>query len=401
MRILLTVLLVLTLAGNCFAQMGFSSSAAAVGASIISQKMTNGVGVGMVQSGGESVAVLGWRPDFKTGPFGLGLDVNIPLGDKRPADFESVVVRYAEYDTGKWGVRYGILDSVTYGSGLLVRNYTTQAKGGALLSNKQVGLKGYVDGALFGYDIVRLDMMGTWSNLYVVRLTEKVMPRLILGQTYVTDSDGVTFIDENSVTQTYAAQSAYGIDAIVPLFKGAQLYAEYAALTNYGSGFNTGLGMGYDLSSMISFDFKAEWRSLQSNFIPGYFDNVYETNPKNLASYNGTEKTGYLVSLGVVSNIPQGKFTLAGKLEDYANEKASIGATLAGQFDQYEVAGSYEQPNFDSTRSVAFEDGGIITGTVAYKINPFTKMVGKYKKAYNPDAGEVQESMVYEVALIF
>jgi hypothetical protein len=392
MKSILAGLLVLLMTGTCFAQMGMLNLAGGTGTSTMASKMTNGIGIGVVQAGGESVGAVTWHPDFKTGPFGIGLDVNIPLGDKRPADFESVVVRYAEYDSGTWGVKYGILDKVTYGSGLLMNNYSTRTKGGALLSNKQVGVKAYLGGGLVGYDMATLHMLGTWSNLYVVRLTEKVLPQLTLGQTYITDTNGVG---------TLEAQSGYGIDAIVPLFTGAQLYAEYAKLINYGAGYNAGLGLAYNLSSMLDFKLNAEWRAIESNFIPGYYNEQYETNPLNLSKYSGKAQTGYVANLGITSTLPQGNFTLAGKYEDYLNTRANIGAELTGQFMEYEVAGSYEQPNFGDNRGLSFEQGAIIRGTVAYKVNPFTKVTGKYKKAYDPDKGQVVESMVYEASLEF
>ncbi|MFH1429473.1 MAG: hypothetical protein ABIH39_06990, partial [Candidatus Margulisiibacteriota bacterium] len=83
-------------------------------------------GVGTIISNGDSVLNTFIRSDFKLSPWGLGLDLNFPIPeDKKPTDLDTIVLRYAEYDDGTWGLRLGTLEKLTYGYGLVMDNYST------------------------------------------------------------------------------------------------------------------------------------------------------------------------------------------------------------------------------------------------------------------------------------
>jgi hypothetical protein len=82
-------------------------------------------------------------------------------------------------------LRYGVLENITWGHGLLVKNYTTRPPSSVILSNENAGLKGYVD-----LDYSKIIAMGTKTNIYGGRIEERVHPFLNLGQHYISDSDG-------------------------------------------------------------------------------------------------------------------------------------------------------------------------------------------------------------------
>jgi hypothetical protein len=351
-----------------------------------------GISIGYIKVGTKEVGNLAWHPDLRVGPWGLGADVNIALGEEKPSGYEHMVLRYVEYDDGKRGLRYGVIDNLTWGHGLLMKGYSTRVIGPVLLNNEQMGAKAYLD-----MDKYAIRVLGTRSNLYGIRLEERINPMLTLGQTYITDKDGVTPAGTTEVQKV----SGVGIDATIPLPLNLEGYAEWAHLVDYGSGLSAGVSWGMDIM-VAKAAFLAEYRLLDSNFVPGYFDSDYETNPINLASAEatGNVKNGYLAQLGLSA---LDLLTLNAVYEYYNDsDSAAVGADLfAKLIGDIEVTGYYKQPKFSNFRSLSLEEGAILGGSIAYPVNPFTRIVVHYKKLYNPDTQQVEESQYYELRLSF
>ncbi len=345
------------------------------------------IGIGFIKEGTREVGNVQWQPDFKLGPIGLGLDVNYPLGQNKPVGYENIVLRYVEYDDSKRGLRYGVLDSVTWGHGLLMKNYSTRTSGPITLNNAQLGLLGY-------YDFEKVVTRGMWTKtgVYALRLEEKVNPWLTLGQSYIGDSDGV-LIPGTAIIQKVGG---VGIDATVPLPWNFQGYAEWARLIQYGSGLSTGIGWDYDMM-IAKADFVAEYRLLDRNFVPGYYGPDYETDPVNMASIEAStsNKNGYLIQANAnVLEIAQASLAY----ENYNNSNATVKGKLAGKIgEKVTVSGYYDQPNFVDFRSLTLEQGAIMGGYIAYKVNLFTTVITHYKKAYNKTTAQVEESQYYEL----
>jgi hypothetical protein len=351
-----------------------------------------GISIGYIKVGTKEVGNLAWHPDFKIGAWGLGADVNVALGEDKPSGYENVVLRYVEYDDGKRGLRYGIIDNLTWGHGLLMRGYSTRVAGPVLLNSEQVAWKGYVD-----LDKYVVRGLGTRSNIYGVRIEERINPMLTLGQTYITDTDGISLAGTTEVQKV----SGIGVDATVPLPLNFEGFAEWAQLIDHGSGLAAGVSWGMDIM-VANASFLAEYRVLDSGFVPGYFDSDYETNPVNLASAEatGNVKNGYLAQLGVSA---LGLATLNAAYEFYNDsDYASITADLFTKLPQdIELTGYYKQPRFTNFRSLSLEEGAVMGGSLAYPMNPFTRVVVHYKKVYNPETAQVEESQYYELRLSF
>lgn len=359
------------------------------------QSNIGGISIGYIKVGTHEVATLAWRPDFKFGPWGLGADVNLALGDNKPVNYENVVLRYVEYDDSKRGLRYGVLDGVTLGHGLIMKNYTTRVGSQVLLTNEQMGFKGYLDMDKY---IVR--GMGTRSNIYYARVEERINPMLTLGQYYVTDTTGRRIIQTDGTTRTFPSISAIGVDAIAPLPANFEAYAEAGQLMNHGNGITAGLSWAYNMM-VADASFLAEYRVLDKGFVPAYFSADYENNPVDLASAeaSGNTKNGYLAQLGVNA---LGLASLSLIYEAYQDSNATLTGDLTAKFtDQLTVRGYYKQPNFVDYRSITLEQGAVLGADVAYKVNPYTSLVTHYKKAYNPTTGQVESTQYYEIALSF
>jgi hypothetical protein len=359
------------------------------------QSNIGGMSLGWIKVGTREVATLGWHPDFKFGAWGAGLDVNLALGDNKPDGYEGAVLRYAEYDDSKKGLRYGILDGVTLGRGLIMKNYSTRVGNSALPVNEQTGLKGYVD---LDQNVVRA--MGTKSNIYYLRLEQRINPLLTVGEYYVTDSTGRRIVQTDGTTRQFPAVAAVGVDAIAPLPMNFEGYAEAGQLLNHGNGYAAGLTWGYDLM-VANVSFLAEYRMLDKGFVPAFFSADYENNPVDLASAeaSGKPKNGYLAQVGVDA---LGLMSLGLVYETYQDSNSTLTGALTAKFtDQLTVKGYYKQPNFVDYRSITLEQGAVMGADVAYKVNPYTSLITHYKKAYNPTTGQVESTQYYEVGLSF
>lgn len=359
------------------------------------QSNIGGLSIGYIKVGTREVGTLAWHPDFKFGPFGLGADLNLALGDNKPANYESLVFRYVEYDDSRRGLRYGFLDGVTVGHGLVMSNYTTRVGSQVIPVYEQMGWKGYLD-----LDQYVVRGMATHSNIYMARVEERVNPMLTLGQYYINDSTGRTITRTDGTTRSYPSVAAVGVDATAPLPANFQAYAEAGQLINHGGGVSAGLSWGYDMMVANAF-LSGEYRMLDKAFVPGYFGPDYENNPVDLVSAEGTNnpKNGYLLKTGINA---LGIASLSAAYESYVNSNNALSADLAAKLgDQISVHGFYKQPNFIDFRSISLEQGAILGADVGYKLNQNTSLITHYRKAYNPASGQVESTQYYEIALSF
>jgi hypothetical protein len=359
------------------------------------QSNIGGISIGYIKVGSEETTALSWRPDLKYGPWGLGADVNLSLGDRKVEGYENLVLRYVEYDDSQKGLRYGVLNGVTLGHGLIMKNYSTRRGSQILLTNEQMGLRGYYD---FGSYVIR--GMGTKSNIYYARVEERINPQLTLGQYYVTDTTGRRIVQPDSTIKQYPAVSAVGVDATMPLPYNFEGRAEAGQLMNHGNGYSAGISWAYNLL-VADASFLAEYRMLDKGFVPSYFNAEYENNPVDLASAeaSGKAKNGYLAQLGINA---LGLASLSAIYEAYQDSNASLKADLAVRLsEQVKVHGYYDQPNFVDYRSISLEEGAIMGADVTYKLNPYTDLITHYKRAYNPATGLVEDTQYYEVSLSF
>jgi hypothetical protein len=356
--------------------------------------LSNGISLGYLKAGSAEVGAASWHPDIHLGPLSMGFDAYLPLGSQRPEGFDSIVFRYAEYNDGQKGLRYGVLDNLTWGHGLLMKDYSTSTAGPITQNNQQTALKLFFNADKFGFQA-----MSTWSHIYALRLTEKVNPYLILGQSYITDADGPAVKQPDGTTINYPSVSGMAVDASVPLPMNFEGYAETATLFGHGMGTTIGIDWGME-AQILSAGFNAGYRFIDNKFVPGYFNQDYETNPVNLSSYEATgqSKNGYITELRLIA---ANTLKIDALYEAYYGSNTSLNANAETQLDKIFASAYFNQPNFQDFRSLTLEQGAIIGYALGYKINPNMLLVLNYKKAYDPVLGSVVESQYYEAKMIF
>ena len=234
--------------------------------------------IGLISIDGKNFIKAGLSPDLKLGPIDLGIDANIYLPQNNtgpyPSELSFLTLRYVGYNhKNRHGFKYGRLNNVTLGYGLLMDGYDTGYGGSSEFTNNKAGFYGYATISNF-----KSYALWTASNVKGGRLTYtlpafpiKQLP-IIFGATYLTDSDGINeTYSEKRVSRK--EQSAYGVDIGVPIF-GELLtsYIEYTQLENHGRG----ASIGFKGSLIGQVNYRAEYRKLGTDFVPGYFSNAYE-----------------------------------------------------------------------------------------------------------------------------
>lgn len=235
--------------------------------------------LGIIGASGYTYVKAGLQHDFELGPVALGLDAKLYLptqeGAPYPTDFQFITVRQASYthnDIAK--LEYGRLENVTYGYGLLLDDYNSAIGGDSgEFTYRKSGLK-----ARLTLNPVQIDALGTGGSLYAGRISYELPGITVfdspikVGGTYVTDEDGINDrLTNGSVNRQ--KQSGYGIDVGIPIAGDFMVaYTEYAKLTDYGDGLSAGVkGNLIDLLK-----YRAEYRSFSKDFMPGYFNTIYE-----------------------------------------------------------------------------------------------------------------------------
>lgn len=280
-------------AGVSYSLEDFSKPKAAAGFSYLNLKKDGNT---------DTLAKVSLSPDFKFKGIDLGLDLNIyvPFDKASNHDLNWVSLRHIGYDyKRRHGFKWGRLKNVTLGYGLLMDSYDSGAAGNTEFTIKKAGFLGYTS-----YKKVKVTGMFTSTQTQAGRIAYQLLDStpvfgspLIVGATVVNDVDGVnTTIGNNTITRP--AQLGYAVDAGIPIAgEFLTLYGEYAELQNTGPEDNTrGASTGLKGNIFNIVNYRAEYRIVGTNFVPGYFGQRYEATPFDLGTYKSEKLSGFLVS---------------------------------------------------------------------------------------------------------
>lgn len=276
-------------------------------------------------------ATLEFKPDFYKifgTPIGVGLKVSFLQGKNiddeetfwkyGPAAsdkwYDSISLRWVEYETKKFGIRYGELSGVLFGQGLLMDGYAT------------FGVKSHFNRdkwGIMGMAPLKETPISERDNLYAGRFEMKTISNLWAGVTYVGDMDEK--IDEEKFPNSGIAADVY-----VPLSKMLIPYFEYATLPNYGYGWGTGIR-----GNIAVVNYKLEYRNIGDNFIPDIYDAYYE----NL-------KDKYTTKLSEMDDLKKAQSLLEEKI--IAETDATSKAALQAEYDNINTTITEKQQSIDS-----------------------------------------------------
>lgn len=352
------------------------------------KKLLLNAGLGMVsylykdpttgESKTENLLKISACPTYKVGPLSAGLEVNYLVAEKEKRQKlgdtgkNPVIVRFVQYQKEPYFARWGILERVTLGNGMIMNNYSTAAtRTSSVHTNKDKGV-------MLGYKATisdieySLHLLGTQTHVYGGRLSEKFPSKLTLGQTLVTDRDSGGNL------------TVFGLDAKMPVLPKMDAYLDFAKINKQGSGF--ALGTIWKGTDKITW--RNEFRSFGSDFAPGIFDSHYETNvlTGTLPTTSPQSKNGFLSKLSL-DLAQQLKASIA--YENYRKvEPRLIGEAVfnlsseqgGGNLRNLRGKVTYEQQNF---RGKADPQKAIIKGEILTSLSKTTNLVINYTKFYD------------------
>jgi len=324
MKILTTIFLALLLFAPLSAQSPFPN--------LQDPNYFNG-GLGMTWINDRPYTTISLNPEFTFGNFGLGLRLELLFDNQNNFKFRTIgwedasaiarSIRYARY--GYKGnpvyIRLGSLTASTIGHGFIMWQYSNEAdydrrRFGAVLDLDfdHVGIETGVS------DLGNVDLFG--ARLYFRPLFSTKIPilsNLEFGGSYVTDQNP----DHNRETDEDKIEE-WGVDVGLPIVKTEAfktvLYFDYAKFIDFGEGKAAGINIGFpNISGVFNLDMKFERRWLGDQFMPAYFNTLYELE-RNLP--NGLDKKSVLAQtvaskgyFGLLGGQVAGLLTLAGSFQ--------------------------------------------------------------------------------------
>ncbi len=161
--------------------------------------------------------------------------------------------------------RVEMIDDLTLGSGAIFRNYCGSLR--YPLLDKKLGAVATYDTGYEDYIKLFVDDIAS-PGIYAASF--EIMPHdhVQVGAQIVSDNKVNTGFHNENVT---VGSLHVGIPLSSRYNSKFKIYEEIAKIRNFGTGMHTGV-----LAEMADFTFKTEFRVMGSNYIPNYFDTLYE-----------------------------------------------------------------------------------------------------------------------------
>ncbi|OGU70218.1 MAG: hypothetical protein A3G43_07550 [Ignavibacteria bacterium RIFCSPLOWO2_12_FULL_56_21] len=256
------------------------------------------VGFGATFIDGKTYYLVNIAPEVAFGNLGVGLDLNLRVGTDgtiRKEDYDESydyfrMVRYVRWAQkgDPFYIRLGQLDYSRLGHGSIVYNYRNSAS----VDLRKVGLELDVNFESFGAemlysDLARASVLGMRGYIKPLKFTSlakvPVINNFEIGATYATDVDKNAHKLYNFTTGQVTDNSSIsivGIDLGLPvisykIFK-SSLYFDYVTIMDYGTGAVAGIDMHFSGLGLVTISGKYERRFLGDQFLPSYFDALYE-----------------------------------------------------------------------------------------------------------------------------
>ncbi|MCX6152280.1 MAG: hypothetical protein NTX22_17275 [Ignavibacteriales bacterium] len=257
-----------------------------------------------------------FRPEIAFANFGVGIDLNLEFdtqGNLRKENFNEFsdylsIIRYVRYGQKheETYVRLGALDYASLGHGSIMYMYNNSPS----YDTRKIGLEFDLDFDKIGFETV----YGNFGQSGVAGIRGFVRPlkwgesapipiisNLEVGATFATDFNkyaGViegTYIDSTNTFQIEKDKGAtkiIGLDVGLPIslssFVTLTPYFDFVKIINFGSGTAAGLMLDLNGFGLVTVRAKLERRWNGDNYLPSYFNSMYEIQRFALDTANGS-----------------------------------------------------------------------------------------------------------------
>ncbi len=289
-------------------------------------------GLGLNWIDGELYYNVRIMPELSLGNWGMGLDLNFNInknGNIRKEDFNELsdylsIIRYIRYGEKHDPVyiKLGALDYYTLGHGTIVDQYNNSPS----IDTRKIGLVADIDFGSAGFESI-YSTFGeaglTAARVYVRPLRSAlaevpIISDLEIGASYAVDFNKYSGIISELVMVNNPpplASYAYlqqvdkgrmqiaGVDIGLPIVHSSivnlELYSDYSKIINYGSGVATGIMLDLNGLGILNASAKLERRFNKAQYIPSYFNSLYEIQRYQYDTATGTfsSKANLLASM--------------------------------------------------------------------------------------------------------
>ncbi|MEI7905249.1 MAG: FecR family protein [Candidatus Firestonebacteria bacterium] len=285
---------------------------------------------GAVSVNGKTYYMMSMLYEFTLGKFGAGFDLRLLWNDDgiKQDDWDNWqhslenMFRYVRY--GQRGddlyIKLGVISESTLGHGFIVRRYCNV---GIDIYTRKFGSEFDLNFGPFGFESVTNNV--AWERFYAGRVFLNIIPGFLqAGVTGAYDAEPAKdkFVSAGGVVTPMPSVSpitVYGADIGLSLLKSdllsALLYADYGKIKDHGEGIAApGIA-----GKLAIFDYRMEYRVMDTDFIAGLFDYIYEEKrPVNwsdpLLAPGGAKKKGVF---GALSTNLFGLVNVLGAYEKY------------------------------------------------------------------------------------
>ncbi|GMU86485.1 MAG: hypothetical protein AMXMBFR48_17270 [Ignavibacteriales bacterium] len=319
-----------------------------------SGNVTGGVGLNFID--GNAFYSFRLAPDFSIGKFGVGLDLRLDFdstGSIRKENFNDAsdflsIIKYIRYGQKKDPVYVsaGVLDNYSLGHGTIVNQYNNSPS----IDKRSLGLALDLDFEKFGVESMYSDfsqggVLGLRGYVRPLQFTTfskiPVLGKLEVGASFASDFNkyaGVLSGYIDPVTNEFVSLNdrkstqIYGIDLGLPVVRTSilniDLYADYSKVMDFGDGASTGAVFSFSGMGLISAAVRLERRWMNDQYMPAYFNSLYEIERFKVIGGSVVSK---IKQLSAVTSTDRGIY-------------GSLGITAA---NMVAVTGSYQRTDFD------------------------------------------------------
>ncbi|GJQ20464.1 MAG: hypothetical protein HBSIN02_08190 [Bacteroidia bacterium] len=309
-------------------------------------------GFGLTFIDGQPYYLFNLMPELSFGKIGVGLDLNIRVGKNgkiRSEDFDEGydylrIIRYIRYGTKKEPLyaRVGVLDYARLGHGTIVYNYRNSAS----YDERKFGMEFDLDFEKFGFESVYSDfgaagLFGLRTYARPLKFTSladvPVIGGMEAGITYAADfhekADVTAPIGPSprplALAQDGGSLGIFGFDIGFPVLSmpmvNSTLYTDFASISGYGSGLAVGIDLYFSGLGIVGIGAKYERRWTGDQYMPSYFDALYEKE-----RYVPFDTTGFMSKAQLLKSVTGG--------EGYYGE---LLVSILGTFN---IIGGYQSP---------------------------------------------------------
>ncbi len=383
-------------------------------------------GMGLTWIDGQPYYAVHFRPEIGFSNFGVGLDLNLEFsseGKLRKENFNEFsdylsIIRYVRYGNKKDNiyVRLGALDYATLGHGSIMYMYNNSPT----YDVRKIGLEFDLDFDAFGFESV----YGNFGETGVAGLRGYVRPlklggseipilsSLEVGATFVTDFNKYATVlngtydhltNNFNITNDHGAIKIIGFDLGLPIglssFVTLTPYFDYAKIVDFGSGTAAGLKLDLNGLGLVSLSAKLERRFNGDNYLPSYFNSLYEVQRFSLDTTTGTfsSKAAGLEGLKSVGNGFYGEllvrvlntFDIIGsyqRLDKYPTSGIlHLMADISPKDGSYVARAGYDKVNIiDEKDLFTLDDRSYLYAEAGYKPYPYLLVSLVYQYTFTP-----------------